>query len=594
MKDKEKEKNKEKAVPPKVKKKNRKLLFQISIIIIPVFIMIMSAMTWSMYNTTVTGFLEAQDAHMDFLLNDLRTDMFGYDEQVMDWCFDQWERNPMLMREELTPEENAAVYEHLNDTDMWSREWIERMPETVQRYGAKMFYQSVKEGSVFETERNNYESMFIMDVTEGYEGFVISEYNKSGHAKQIGDYYDIDISEHPAITELIETCEKKSLFERTDGFPEYGNYYVGYQPVVINGRTRAVIGIVYNWDAFQKTVVQSLKKTVFVSIGGLLFALLILQASIFLKAISPIARIQGIVRNYTENKNSDEVAEKMAGIKSRNELGLLSDDIAEMTREIDYYTKENIKLAGERERVAAELDMATKIQASQLPGEFPAFPDRKEFDIYASMTPAKEVGGDFYDFFLIDDDHLALVIADVSGKGIPASLFMMMTKMLINEYAMMGLSPREVLERTNLSLCKNNKQEMFVTVWFGILEISTGRITASNAGHEYPMIRRPDGEFELFKDKHCFVIGAIKSKKYKEYEFTLPKGGTLFVYTDGVPEATDADENMFGTDRLAKVLNIDPDAPPKQLLESVKEKVDEFVGDAPQFDDLTMLGIKLF
>jgi sigma-B regulation protein RsbU (phosphoserine phosphatase) len=209
------------------------------------------------------------------------------------------------------------------------------------------------------------------------------------------------------------------------------------------------------------------------------------------------------------------------------------------------------------------------------------------------MTPAKEVGGDFYDFFLIDNDHLGIVMADVSGKGVPAALFMMMSKILVNNYAMMGESPAKVLEQVNAQICKNNEEEMFVTVWFGVLEISTGKITAANAGHEYPIVKKADGSFELFKDKHGFVIGGMEGMRYKEYEFTLEKGGSLFLYTDGVAEATNAGNELFGTDRMLEALNTEPEAAPEKLLSNMQKAVDDFVGDAPQFDDLTMLSVKL-
>lgn len=168
--------------------------------------------------------------------------------------------------------------------------------------------------------------------------------------------------------------------------------------------------------------------------------------------------------------------------------------------------------------------MATQIQSSMLPCIFPAFPERGEFDVYASMTPAKEVGGDFYDFFLVDEDHLALVIADVSGKGVPAALFMVIAKTLLKNRAQMGASPKEILETVNNQLCENNDAEMFVTVWLGIYEISTGRVTAANAGHEYPAIRRKGGAFELFRDKHGFVLAGMENMRYREYEFTLADG----------------------------------------------------------------------
>ncbi len=250
-------------------------------------------------------------------------------------------------------------------------------------------------------------------------------------------------------------------------------------------------------------------------------------------------------------------------------------------------------LVAEREKklklTQTELNMASQIQASMMPSTFPAFPDRSEFDIYATMEPAKEVGGDFYDFFLIDEDHLCLLIADVSGKGVPASLFMMASKIIIASCAMLGSSAAEILTKTNEAICSNNKKEMFVTVWLGILEISTGRITAANAGHEYPVIGRAGGAFEVLKDRHGLVIGAMEGVKYKEYELSLSPGDKLFIYTDGVPEATDAENGMFGMERMVTALNEAKDAAPKDVLEKVRQRVSGFVENAQQFDDLTML-----
>ena len=251
----------------------------------------------------------------------------------------------------------------------------------------------------------------------------------------------------------------------------------------------------------------------------------------------------------------------------------------------NYY---NNKLASTQ----AELTMATDIQAGLLPSIFPAFPDRPEFDIYASMDPAKEVGGDFYDFFMIDDDHLGLVIADVSGKGVPAALFMMSSKILINDHALMGGTPAEIITRVNKQIKASNKANMFVTVWLGILEISTGKLTTVNAGHEYPMINT-DGHYKLVKDKHGMAVGVFPKAKYVNNEMTLKKGDCIFVYTDGVAEATDANNELFGTDRTLEALNALPAGVSQQeLLEGVRLSVDAFVKGAPQFDDLTMLGIR--
>lgn len=245
-----------------------------------------------------------------------------------------------------------------------------------------------------------------------------------------------------------------------------------------------------------------------------------------------------------------------------------------------------------RQRIETELNVATQIQADMLPRIFPAFPERREFDIYASMIPAKEVGGDFYDFFLVDRDRLAMVIADVSGKGVPAALFMVIAKTLLKNAVQMGLSPKDALEKVNDQLCENNEAEMFVTVWLGVYEISTGKLTAANAGHEYPAIRRDGGTFALLKDRHGFVLAGMENTRYREYELELAVGDTLFVYTDGVTEANDEARGLYGTDRLLAALNRDPDLGAEALLRQVKGDIDRFAGAAPQFDDITMLAIQ--
>ena len=251
--------------------------------------------------------------------------------------------------------------------------------------------------------------------------------------------------------------------------------------------------------------------------------------------------------------------------------------------------EERHRKEAEQQRVNNELQTAHRIQMSTLPHEFPPFPDRHEFDIYATTDPAREVGGDFYDFYMIDDDHLCVVIADVSGKGIPAALYMMNSKMGLQIIAKTGASVEEILNTANNTICQNNQLEMFVTAWLGILEISTGKFVASNAGHEYPAIKHADGAFKTLRDHHCFVLGGMENVQYKSYELQLQPGDKIFVYTDGLVEAIDADLNMFGADRMLAALNTEPDAAPEALLKNVHHAVDVFVKDAEQFDDMTML-----
>ena len=249
------------------------------------------------------------------------------------------------------------------------------------------------------------------------------------------------------------------------------------------------------------------------------------------------------------------------------------------------FSDQNKKLA----TTQADLATAWKIQDSMLPNDFPAFPERGEFEIFALMDPAREVGGDFYDFFLVDDDHLGIVMADVSGKGIPGAMFMMVSKIILKSRAMMGMSPAEALSETNEAICANNKEDMFVTIWFGVLEIPTGKITASNAGHEYPVFKKHDGDYELIKDKHGLVIGAYDTSVYSEYEMQMEPGDKLFLYTDGVPESTNSALKQYGTDRLVAALNEVKDGDPALTLQHVMVSIDAFVKEAEQFDDVTML-----
>ena len=251
--------------------------------------------------------------------------------------------------------------------------------------------------------------------------------------------------------------------------------------------------------------------------------------------------------------------------------------------------QERQALALEQERINADLSLAARIQASTLPKDNPAFPDRKEFDISASMTPAKEVGGDLYDYYMPDEDHLVLVIADVSGKGVPAALFMMVAKALIHQQAMRHAGPAQILQEVNNEICTQNPEDMFVTAWIGILEISSGKLTAANAGHEYPMLKKAGEHFQLFRDKHGFVIGGMEGMRYREYELQLEPGEKLFVYTDGLAEAVNAEKEMYGTDRAVSTLQSWEDQTPAEIVEGVNRTVKDFVGTEPQFDDLTML-----
>lgn len=268
-------------------------------------------------------------------------------------------------------------------------------------------------------------------------------------------------------------------------------------------------------------------------------------------------------------------------VRNSVEFSSLSDDINTTVATLKKY------IADASARIDQELEFARVIQLSAMPR---VFPQRPEFEIYASIEPAREVGGDFYDFFQVDEDHLALVIADVSGKGIPAAMFMMTAKSLIKNRARLGESPEEILGHVNNQLCEGNDAELFVTVWLAIIEISTGKGLAANAGHEHPVLRRAGGAYELVKYRHAPAVGLEEDIRFRQHAFEMYPGDCLFVYTDGVPEAHDPENGQYGIERMLSALNRLPDASLRELQETVRADVDSFKGDAPQFDDITMLG----
>lgn len=361
-----------------------------------------------------------------------------------------------------------------------------------------------------------------------------------------------------------------------------------------NGEVVGTACIDVSMDDIMKNRQEFLQNLCLVLVGITIVICLLILAGINRILLVPVKSLSQAAALFVKDKESTkktQTAISQLNIHTGDEIEELSEAIKTMEMEINDYIDHLTEVTAEKERMGAELNIATQIQASMLPCIFPAFPDRNEFDIYASMDPAKEVGGDFYDFFLIDEDHIALVMADVSGKGVPAALFMVIAKTLLKNTAQSGISPKEVLSQVNTQLCENNEAEMFVTVWLGVMQISTGHMVCANAGHEYPAIRRVGGQYELLHDKHGFVLAGMEGSRYREYEITLEKGDSLFVYTDGVPEATNAENELFGTDRMLEALNQNPDAASEEVIREVQKAIEVFMKQAPQFDDITMLSM---
>ncbi|WP_414469037.1 SpoIIE family protein phosphatase [Methanobacterium sp. ACI-7] len=309
---------------------------------------------------------------------------------------------------------------------------------------------------------------------------------------------------------------------------------------------------------------------------------------------TPIESISDIARNYVRNSkeigNSNYIISKCEPYTANDdEVGILALSFQKMIGDLKIYIKNLEEITAEKERINTELNVARKIQADMLPRKFPAFPDRDEFDVYASNIPAKEVGGDFYDFFLIDENHLAIVIADVSGKGVPAALFMVIAKTLIKNYAQLGKNPSEVFTIVNNQLCEGNDENMFVTAWMGILDIQSGKFTYVNAGHNSPLLRHKNKDYKWLKSNSGFVLGGIQDIEYKQNEIILKTGDRVYLYTDGITEAINNKEELFGESHLLEIMNNTNNLSLKELISCVKEEIDRFVKDREQFDDITML-----
>ena len=387
-------------------------------------------------------------------------------------------------------------------------------------------------------------------------------------------------------------CEEHSARElviRDKGYIETDPHITAMIPLMDSkGEVQAIICVQRQMENLITARKSYVNKVLLSTIGTAILMMIALSLYLHRSILQPVRIIAAEASRFAaENIKTGEKLTK--SIRKKDEIGRLANGIDQMEEQVQNYVENLTSITAERERISTELSLAARIQEDMLPNIFPAFPEREDFDIYASMTPAREIGGDFYNFFLVDRDHLCVVIADVSGKGVPAALFMMASIIVLVDNARMGQSPAEILAHANMAICETNREDMFVTVWLGILDLRTGIMTASNAGHEYPAVQNADGRFELLKDLHGFVIGGMEGVRFQNYKFRMTPGSRLFLYTDGVPEASDRENHLFGTDRMLDALNEAPGSTPQELLSHMKQTVDAFVGNAEQFDDMTML-----
>ena len=595
-------------------KRKRRLLLQIGIVVFVVLLLIMLLTEYYIYTQNTKLFLKAKnemiDRDLDYVEDQIRN-------IVIVPVFDYWIENPEVSSQDTTYEEfdwlvNSGYY-----AVMYPPAGVEPQKTPVE------FYESIDDEdyklAIVKEQRDNFGAELAMDLyAKGYadaycikpindkQAMVIS-YNDITDRKDTVDlgedpqrilnekYYfteiiDFDIHEVDGLDKISYGSENDTAFKKQINSSDNKAYYTGYHPVFNeNNELLCIIVIEYDWSDVYTSIVKTatydlIRNTVIV----MLFSASLILICLFFVAVRPLRKVRDTMDLYGTTKKSEDVENNLADFKSKNEIGELANHFIELTKEMERYTEENIALAADKARIKTELDVAADIQGQALIKEFP---ESEHFEVSASMTPAKEVGGDLYDVFKIDEDHLGIVIADVSGKGVPAALLMMAGMNVIRSCSVPGAKPSEILAKVNEMLVQRDVMNMFITIWLGILDTKTGLFTTSNAGHEFPAINST-GKYELFHDKHGMPAGSIRNMEYQDHEIQLKKSDSVFVYTDGVPEATDKDDKFFGTDRMLEALNKEPDAEPVKVLENVKRAVDEYVGNAEQFDDLTMLCIK--
>lgn len=441
--------------------------------------------------------------------------------------------------------------------------------------------------SVPDLTRND--AVYVFDIA--LEGEDLSLINRLGDRSGESDVYDLT----SGVMRNGKTATNPRITTGT-----FGYLLSAYAPLKNSaGQTVAVAGVDVDMRmVLRQITTQSLQLLAMVAAVIVLFILLALLTT-NRSVVLPIKRLSAHMAAFDKNAATLDLAPFET--RSQDEVGVMAASFNGMAENIKAYVENLRAVTADKQRIETELNVAHTIQTAMLPRIFPYAPDRREFSVYATMQPAKSVGGDFYDFYILHGPestgtHLAFVIADVSGKGVPAALFMVITQTLIKTRALQGETPAQILTMVNNQLCENNDAGMFVTVYMGLLELATGKLLVANAGHNPPLVRHRGGRYEWLRHKPGFVLAGMENRKYTDVELQLQPGDRLFLYTDGVTEALNPALTLYGEERLEKTLN-DSDGRPASvmtLLRTVRTSIDAFADGAEQADDVTMLALDWF
>ena len=588
-------------------KKIGKIIYQI---IPPLFV---SMVVISIISLVMTFFYTTK-AYIDFIGENSHK-MSNYVVDILDstdnieWLLDYWQDNYEDMNVDWNDLTGLSVkkmhFSVLNpelDINGLSVEELEGLGEDSQRLYAEINF--IIANKRLDRIKQTYDPTYLYVITildDGREFFFMCGKKDNEYRGQeddapiftLGKTLSLDYSDYHVMKETFDSGKAETSFEETRFITEPDKRGVHfYSPFLVNGKTRALVGVSMDTSKLTDNIIVIINRVGTVNL--LMFIALVVVMIFFINGIiiSPLVKVQKAVKSFGNNLDLGKLDYNLLSVKSRNEIKDLANEVGAMGNLLVNHIGEIEDMTQKQEKINSELSLATAIQNGALPTDFDKIPKEWGINIFATMHPAKEVGGDLYDYMVIDDDHLAILIGDVSGKSVPGALYMMLTKVIIENECMHLASPAEILARSNKRLCDNNKAEMFVTVWLGIYEISTGILRCANAGHEYPIIKKADGAFELYKDKHGIALGVMNGIKYRDYELSIDPGDVIMVYSDGIPEAVDIHEKMYGTQAMIAELNACVGKEPKNYIEYLLDSLFQYTKGAEQFDDITMMAIK--
>lgn len=514
------------------------------------------------------------DAHMDEL--ELSKDFYNDQYRAMNEYYEYMGEHYPEETAKYDPDFNAIDYEAKRLYVTWRMEyWFTVFFETADDFGLSYVY------FFYPSDEEAYKVKYMFDATLGTR--------QTAEGKEVlylGDEIYEDPAEHVYLWQAWSAGHPVDGFDITDN--EYGYVYTYSAPVVINGEKIGFVCADVDVEKVKSTIMTNVAAQMVVLAVILLISILSLYALLRIYVLKRVSMLEKNVKDYSDNKDAALSEKIRSKAKEDDEIASLAKRFANMIDELEEYMKDLQAVTAEKERIGAELHVATQIQADMLPRIFPPFPDRPEMDLYATMTPAKEVGGDFYDFYMIDDKRLAMVIADVSSKGVPAALFMVIAKTLIKNCAQSGKEIAEVFYSVNNQLCEGNEESMFVTAFLAVVDITTGKMEYVNAGHE-PFLYRHDGKWSWVHPDSGFILAGLPDFEYSSQSMQLYPSDRLFFFTDGVSESQDVDHNLFGEERILETVKKNGDKDITKMLPLIREDIDKFAGEAPQFDDITML-----